>query len=275
MPRLAAELRGPERQACPGQRAEGAIQSLDRALDILATLAAERRPLGCSELERRLGLHKTTVFRLLQTLERRGFVVKNPETRRYWLGFKLLEYADAMLRSLDLKDVFLPHLRRLSEQTGETTGLFVRSGYRRVCIAQVESTQEVRRVLAIGQPLPLYPGSSGKVILAHLPRAELEAALDDLRREGDAPSDGDWSTVLAKLESVRKQGYATSLDEPTPGAWAISAPIRRGPRDLLAILSVSGPRERYLAPHRRRCQEHLLATARDVTRQLGLSEQAD
>ena len=146
----------------------------ERALDVLICFIGADGELGVSEIARRLGIDKSSVHRFLMALKHKGFVVDNPRTRRYSLGFRALELGRALTLQMNLEQQALPFLRELRDVVGETTGLSVRVGNRRVHIIQAESTHEIRRSIQIGSPLPLHVGANGKILLAALPAEERE-----------------------------------------------------------------------------------------------------
>ena len=180
------------------------------------------------------------MHRLLASLEGKGFIVRNPATEKYGLGFRVWELSANLARSDDPGTILLPEMERLRDTLGETVSLYVRDGLERDRIQAVQSNQAVRRVAPVGARLPLYVGASSKVLVAFAQR-EVEEQLHAAE---------DWPVWLAKtayadqLVEVRKLGYAISIEEREPGAAAVSAPIFDRSHKLVAALSVSGPSNR-------------------------------
>ncbi|BBI35749.1 IclR family transcriptional regulator [Cohnella abietis] len=220
------------------------VRAVERALDVLLCFASGHE-WSLTEIAGRIGLHKSTVHRLLATLEDRGFVTRDVATERYRLGLSVLELSANLSRSDDPSVVLLPEMERLRDQLSETISLYVRDRTERVRIQAVQSMQAIRRVATVGARLPLSVGASSKVLLAFS-----EAGV-----RGIVMSDPAWPALLNRedfgkqLDEIVAAGYATSFEEREPGAAAVSAPIFNRSGKLVAALSVSGPSNR-LTPNR-------------------------
>lgn len=216
------------------------VRAVDRALDLLLCFA-EETDLGLTELAERAGLHKSTAFRLMASLEAKGFVTRNPVTDKYRLGFRILELSANVAQSDDLSLIMLPEMERLRDQIGETVSLYVRDGFERIRIQAVQSREAVRRVAPVGVRLPLYVGASSKVLVAHAG----PGFVAEWRARGNWPEGFDLDAFLAQLDQVLKQGFATSFEERETGAAAMAVPIFDRSGRLAAALSVSGPSSRF------------------------------
>lgn len=160
------------------EQEKGTVRAVERALDILLCFAGSDAELGLSDISKRLGLHKSTVHRLLASLESKGFIRRHSSADKYRLGWSVLELVSNVYQSDALSSIVLPEMTRLRDQIGETISLYVRSGTERIRIQAVESNQPVRRVANIGMRLPLHVGASGKVLLAFS-----KESFEDLVRE--------------------------------------------------------------------------------------------
>lgn len=220
------------------------VQSIDRTLDVLEALSARRVPTGISDLAHQVGLHVSTVHRLLATLVDRGYVRQDPETSRYHLGSRVFALASAADVHLDVRLVARPFLERLMRAASETANLVTATSEEVVYIDQVESTHLVKMFTQPGMRAPLYCTGSGKVILAHRPRAEAEPVLAGPFRRQTARTIGSREELEAELEAIRLNGYALDDEEMEDGVRCIAVPVfdRRG--DVTAALSVSGPTTR-------------------------------
>lgn len=243
------------------------VQVIERALDILETLSGEPRSL--SEICRETGLSKGTVFRLLAGLSHRSVVLKDPTAATYMLGPGLLRLAQGALSGVSAITVLgRPTLKALSELTGETVALHVRTGIERVCIDEIPSPQSIRYTSSVGSEAPLYVGSAGKVLLAFADEQELDRALTLMDRAFEI----DRGRLEAELRQVAKDGYAISCGERVAGASAIGIPVHVGP--VFFSLSVLGPTTRlpkkrlleFLEPMREASAslDHLLGDVRPV-----------
>jgi len=222
-------------------RPAGAVQSLDRALDVLERLAHAEGPLGVGELGELTGLPQGTVHRLLQGLHQRGYV-RRDASRKYSLGTASLRLADAAQRSLvRTARPFLAELVRLS---GETANLAVLEGDDVVYVGQVSSPHTLRMFAEVGRHVPPHSTAVGKVLLAAQP-VDRAAAL--LRRTGlpaRTPSTiTDLGAFLAELELVRERGWAADEEEQETGVRCVAVPV--GGPGVVAALSVSGPADRF------------------------------
>lgn len=193
-----------------------------------------------TEIAEHVGLHKSTVHRMLATLEEKGFIERDRSTDRYHLGLKVWELSANLSRTDDQATIWLPELVRLRDQLGETVSIYVRDGAERIRLQAVQSNQPVRRVAPVGVRLPLYAGASSKVLIAYEEPSMQESLLQSIAW----PQTVDLEQYRQQLLEVQAQGYATSFEEREEGAAALSAPIFDRNGKLGAALSVSGPASR-------------------------------
>jgi len=239
------------------------VRAVDRALDVLLCFA-ETPQLTLSEIAARTGLHKSTAHRLLASLEAKGFVARETGGDKYRLGYRIWELSANYSREDDPGVRLLPEMEKLRDLVGETVSLYVRDGLERVRIQAVQSLQAVRRVAPVGARLPLNVGASSKVLIAFEEPGVRASILDAL----------DWRHVdrghfERQLEDIRRQGYATSMEEREPGAAAVAAPIFNRDRKLVAALSVSGPVSRFTPDAVREHARHVMEAARRMGMMLG------
>lgn len=218
------------------------VRAVERALDILLCFT-EESDLGLTELASRVGLHKSTVHRLLASLEGKGFVIRDPSSEKYKLGYRVWELSANLMQSDDMSVVVLPEMERLRDIVGETISLYVRDGHERIRIQAVQSRQAVRRVAPVGARLPLVVGASSKILVAYADKSNQNQLLDEIIW----PEGIDRLAFERQLEHIREVGYATSIEEREPGAAAVAAPIYNRTGQLIAALSVSGPANRLTA----------------------------
>jgi IclR family acetate operon transcriptional repressor len=229
-----------------GEAERAGVKSLDRAIEVLFFLAAN--PPDCSILTISCGLGTTpsTVHRILTTLSQRGLVEQDPITRRYGIGVQTLRLAAAYRQRVRLQTVALSSMRRLRDATGETINLHIASGSSFVCIEQVESLHQVRRVVDPGMSQPLeFRGASGKVLYSWLPFDDQQRLQRDWRAE-QSLAERPWLNrdIPALAAEIRGRGFAISSEEGVPGVAAVSAPIFDVSGAVTAALTVSGPVDR-------------------------------
>jgi DNA-binding IclR family transcriptional regulator len=208
---------------------------LDRSMTVLE--AVERGARSFTQIVEATGLTRSTTHRLVKALEEHGLLMA-AGGRGYRLGPRLLALAAAAMRDLPLRDLAHPALERLALETAESTQLYVRDGDRRVCIDAVESTAELRTIVAVGASLPLTKGSAGKVLLAwagERDRERLVATVEDPH---------EMATLQRQIALVRRRGWASSVGERETGVASVSAPVFDRREMLIAAVSVSGPANR-------------------------------
>jgi len=217
------------------------IQSIQRAAAILRSFTEAEPELGVIELGRRLGLHKSTVSRILSTLQAEGLVGQNAETGKYRLGVGLISLAGVALGRLDVRGLSQPHLNRLAELSEETVNVTIRDGDECVNIERIASPKPIQYVGWIGRRTPLHCTASGKVLLAHLTLEEREAILPATLALFTAKTIVDRQVLEQSLPAIYSQGYAIVHDEFEEGFSAIAAPIYDHEQQIVGTVSISGP----------------------------------
>jgi len=239
------------------------VRAVERALDILLCFTDES-DLGLTELASRVGLHKSTVHRLLASLEGKGFIIRDPASEKYKLGYRVWELSANLMQSDDMSVVLLPEMERLRDVVGETISLYVRDGQERIRIQAVQSRQAVRRVAPVGARLPLVVGASSKILVAFADKAIQNELL-----EGIVWPEGMSKKAFSKqLEHILEAGYATSIEERELGAAAVAAPIYNRTGQVVAALSVSGPANRLTADKMREQANIIMESARLMGRMI-------
>lgn len=238
-------------------------QSLTRALRILGELGERGRTLD--ELADTIGVHKTTVLRLLRTLEAERFV-RREDRHQYSLGSRLFELGSVALEHHRIRDVALPHLHRLGEATGgQTVHLAAFENTGAVYIAKVDSTTAVRMYSRVGLPAPLHATAVGKVLASELAPGALERALAATTfkpftaRTIVTPED-----YRQELELVRDRGWASDWEEHEGFINCIAAPVRDGTERIVAAVSVSVPEVIMDREGVRELLPHLLRTTAEI-----------
>jgi len=217
------------------------IHSLDKGLEVLERVA-QSGDLALSDLAHALDWDKSTVFRLLATVMRRGYVEQDPETKRYRLGFRILYLENRLFRTLDLPRVCRDTLLRLAQRTGESAHLATMRRRQVIVLAQQDSPERVAANSYIGMAEPLHCTALGKALLMQLPVETQRATLDGLELRAYTPStitSAEW--LLRHIEKVHGQGFATDEDEYDPQIRCVAVPVEiPGSRDVYA-LGLSGP----------------------------------
>ncbi len=250
------------------ESAQAGVQSVDRALRILGMLA-QHEALGVTEVASSLGVHKSTAFRLMATLESHDLVEQRSDRGKYRLSGGVRRLAGATAVRLDLVEESRPVTRALAAKVGETVTVMVRAGHEALYVDQVSGQAGKQRRSWVGQRIPLHATSNGKVLLAHAPGP----FVDEVLARGLAPITPATVTeahkLRAELERVRDQGYAVAVDELERGLTAIAAPVRVVDGSVAASVSVSGPSRRVPASGLGEVGDRVRTAAADISARLG------
>ncbi len=243
------------------------VQSVDRAVTILEILARTGES-GVTEIATELGVHKSTAFRLVATLESHGVVEQNEDRGRYRLGVGLLRLAGATTARLDVVQEARPICKALAAATGETVNIAVLSDRSAFYLDQVAGSSALQSHNWVGQHIPLHATSNGKVLLSALEPERLKEVLGSLAAYTSLTITK-RSELRKEVERVREQGYAVAVDELEIGLTAVAAPIRNAHGDGIASMSVSGPTFRLTGDRIDEVVELLVDAAIEVSRRLG------
>jgi DNA-binding IclR family transcriptional regulator len=245
--------------------ANTSIRAVERAVELLFCLGGRDGSRSLEHLAREIGCSKSTVHRLLGTLEGLGAVAveRDGHYRRYRLGPRIRELGREGWAQIDLRQIAQPHLSALRDESEETVTLHLVEGDAHVVVEQVESPQEIRRILPMGQRTPLLRGATAKAILAFMPGERVRTILAATRVDDyEGPTD-------QELADIRSLGYSFSLAERIPGGSSISAPVLDRSGQVTAALSISGPSFRFTPARALRCAPGLLAVAERISASLG------
>ena len=248
---------------------DGLSTSAVRAFELLDRVAdAGPEGITLAKLSAAMPKARSTTHRYVTTLLTLG-ALRRDATGRLHLGLKLLELAVGLLEDHDLRSVAMPFLRELGERTGETVHLGIPSDGHVVYIAKVESSHSVRLVSRIGAQVALHCTAMGKAILAHLPPAELQAALALPRPIRTLHTITERDELLAEIETIRATGVALDREENELGVSCVGAAIVDSRSVPVAAISVSGPIGRLTPQRCEQISPLVLETARRIGRALG------
>ena len=230
--------------AAPKNSSEGGVAAVDRAFTILSVFDNDRRSLPLAEISRRTGLYKSTILRLMSSLEKAGFMRRLADGE-YTIGHEPLRLAQVYQASFRLRDSVYPVLEALTEESGETSSFYVIENGSRVVLFRVEPKRAVRFSIHEGDRFPLHAGASGKILRAFGPSAD------------------------RALGEVREQFWASSFGERDPDTASISAPVFGVGNGFKGALTLSGPSERFNKEQMQAARLHLLKRAAQATSLLG------
>lgn len=215
------------------------IQSIERAISVLNLFKHHARPLGLAEIAESLGLVKTTVHTIVKTLEENGFLLKDRATRRYQLGFALLELGSIQAANLEINQRASVHLRQLANQTDQVCRVGIWDANSVFITMTVEPQGTNRLTRQLGPRLPGYCTALGKAILAHLPTTDINAYLDTVERRAYTPQTiTDKQELMKELNMIRQRGYSISRKEILPHQAGIGAPVRNAAGKVAGSISM-------------------------------------
>jgi DNA-binding IclR family transcriptional regulator len=218
-------------------------QSLERGLDILEMIEAESGDIGVRELARRLGLSPTIVQRLVSSLAVRGYIEKNLETSRYRLGHRSMILGASGERGVDYAATARRELDRLAHEHHLNGFVAVLRGGRAIYLLAVQAESPVAIRVSLGSEMPLHSTAAGKVLLASLDDGEARKLVGRAKLAAITPHTiTDPAALIASLAKVRRQGYATVVEENIPGVLSVGAPITDRGGNVVAALSVAFPK---------------------------------
>jgi DNA-binding IclR family transcriptional regulator len=246
------------------------IQSVSHSLDVLEQFSGDAEELGVTELSKRLRLHKNNVFRLLATLESRGYIEQNRATENYRLGIRCLQLGQSYVQHMGLLRQARPIMADLVRQVRETTYVAVLRRGSVVPVEVIEADRPVRIVSQLGEALPLHGTAAGKAYLAFEPEDDLRALLPDGLARFTDKTVTDRQVLLQQLRSVAACGYAVDLGEHVEDIRAVAAPVRDYARSVVGALAVAAPAVR-LTPERieKEVAPLVLKAGRELSSRLG------
>ncbi len=224
---------------------EKPVQSVERTLRILETLAEWGDPMNLSEISSHLNLTNSTTHRLLRTLIMRGFAQQDPLSGKYKLGIKTFSIGNTALYMLDIRTVARAYLHLLAKEHQETSSLAILDNWDVVYIDQVEPEKMVRSTVRLGSRAPAHCSAAGKALLAVLQEEELETFFKNCELErytsNTIVTAGDFREELLKAGRL---GFALDLEETEDGIRSVAAPVFNHDGSPVAALGVSGPSSR-------------------------------
>ena len=220
------------------------IQSVSHALDVLEQFSGEQDELGVTELSKRLKLHKNNVFRLLATLESRGYIEQNKATDNYRLGIHCLQLGQIYVSQMGLLRQARPIIESLASRANETAFVAVLRKASVVPLDAVEAKRPVRMTARVGDALPLHCTAAGKVQLAVISDADRRQALTEGLAKFTEQTITDHAALQQQLKKIAETGYSIELGEHIAEVHSIAVPIRDYTRNVVGSLSVSGPAHR-------------------------------
>ena len=241
------------------------IRAVGRALAIFDAFDNEHLSLSLQEIAERIRMPKTTAFRLVNTLERAGFLIRM-DNQQYCLSLKVARLGGLVRSTLSIREIARPIMLEVNKQTQETITLNTVMGTDRMVLEVVDTPSPLMSMARLGQHMPLLLGASARVIMAYMEPDELERVLKANAKVAEI----DRPALERELARFRKQGYALSRGQRVPGLTAISVPLFDINGKVSNSLSLTGPSIR-VDPIDLDLAEIMMTAGRDISTRLGAS----
>jgi len=249
------------------------IQSVSHALDVMEQFNGNVDEIGVTELSKRLKLHKNNVFRLLATLEARGYIEQNKITENYRLGLKCLQLGQTFIHQLGLLLQARSTLEDLVKLTKESAFVAIRKGTAIVPLEFVEPARPVRVVSFLGTALPSHCTAAGKVYLVFESEGGLSQALPERLDRHTEKTITDRQLLAEQMRNVSETGYAIDQGEFSEDISSVAVPVRDYTRTLVGALGVAGPGHRLSSETiKQEIAPKLLRAGSELSKRLGYPE---
>lgn len=240
------------------------IRAVERALAIFDAFDPEHTGLSLQEIGRRIGLSKATTYRLVNTLDQAGYLVRL-DNNQYCLSLKLVRLAGMVRSNLSIREIVRPIMSALVKETGETITLNTIAGHERLCIEVFDTPSPLMNIVRQGERVPLVYGATAKILLAYMSEADVDAAI---RAVPGGEAAIDRPALLRQLAKFRRQSYALTRSDRVEGITAIAVPIRTLQDEVRYSLAVTGPSVR-IDPRQSEFIPLMVEAGKDVSNHLG------
>lgn len=246
------------------------VQSVDRALEIIDILQDEPQGLGVTSLSKKMGVSKSTIYRLLSSLLNKEYVRKNRETQKYHLGLRLMQLGQTVTNQIDIRQIASPVMERLVQDTGETVHLVVQNGNEIVYIDKIESQATIRMFSNIGKRAPMHCTGVGKAILSGLSDEKVENIIkENGLKKFTNNTITDPQVLKEHLNEIQMAGYSIDDEEHEMGIKCAASPIFNFKGEVVAGISVAGPIMRVDEHKIELMAKEVLKASKEVSESLG------
>lgn len=245
------------------------LKTVDKALNAVDFLAVFGGKVGVRELAEYLSIDKSSMHRLLTTLEQHGYVAQDPITGKYQLGTRVFEVGAVLLNQINLRAAAHAHLERLARETGEGVHLAVESADQCAYVDKIEGEKALRSSSQLGWRQPLHCTALGKVLLAYLPDHRIDHLLRTEELKPLTPyTITDPDRLVAQLSEIRRTGIALDHQEIEVGLCCVAAPIFGTGGQVVGAVSIAGPVQRFGPERLPQLSQLVRRTAKAISRDL-------
>jgi DNA-binding IclR family transcriptional regulator len=245
------------------------VRAVQRIFSIFESFTRDKSSLSLQEIAASIELPKSTAFRIVQSLEQAGYLVRL-ENQKYCLSFRFTRLAGVVRSTLGIREIARPIMSELAEKTKETISIHTVSGRNRVCIDAIATAPSpLRNVVQPGEQVPLGLGSASKVLMAYMSKSQVALIAGSIARRSK------WTKadLLADIAKAGEQGYAVSHGERLLGVSAVSAPIKDANDEVQYCISIGGPSVRMQTNEKEFVRQAVRAAA-SISLQFGGKEQS-
>ena len=248
---------------------EHGVQSIERALDIIEAVAANKNSSVLTEIAEKVGLHKSTAYRIISTLLKRGYLKKNADGT-YKIGLKLIEAVSYYIDSLELQTEVRPYIAQITAKFGLTSHLGILESDKVVYIEKMDIFSNIKLYSQIGLRMHAYCSSLGKCLLANFSNTQLRSIMGKTEFTRFTPNTITTIEALQKeIDSVRQRGWAIDDEEFEIGHRCIGAPVYDYRGDIIAAISASGSTTILTNERIPEIVEYLKQTAAEISQNMG------
>ncbi|MGF6376322.1 IclR family KDG regulon transcriptional repressor [Clostridiales Family XIII bacterium PM5-7] len=248
------------------------VQSIERALDIIEAVATEQKGLGLTEISGKVDLHKSTAYRIISTMVKRGYLDKTTDNN-YKIGLKLIEAVSCYINSLELQTEARPFVAQITAKLGLTSHLGILDGDKVVYIEKMDVVSTVRMYSQIGLRMHAYCSSLGKCLLSNYSKDEIDTIMKDCGFIKFTPNTiSSLDQLHQEIAKVRKQAWAMDDEEYEIGHRCIGAPIYDYRGDIIAAISASGDKHVLTDDRIEEVAEYVKMTALEISKDMGYVE---
>lgn len=246
------------------------VAVLDKTFKIIFFLEESKTAVGLTEISRKTEINKATCYRILQTLTTYNIIETGEQPGTYQLGIGLLKLGETVQRRINVREIALPYLKELTNNTDITSYLCILHHDKSLCVERIEGSHAKILLLNVGDEWPLHIGGAPRAMLAYLEEEKIEDILSNIEdtehteHASNVPSD--YQSIL---QSVRETGYNTSYDDVLSGISSIGAPIFNQIGDVVAAVSLSNISSLIHPDTENVLAEQLLKTTNKISRALG------
>jgi IclR family KDG regulon transcriptional repressor len=247
------------------------IKSTVKSLKVLELFSPQKREWSVQDMAEMLRYHKSSIQRIVSTLEREGFLKRVQSNRGvYRLGPQVLFLGSIADMSTDLRSVARPIMAQLVKRVQETSYLCILEGNQCLYVEKVESSQPIQIIHAVGKRNPLHCTGVGKALMSGMTEQEIRKFVSAGRLKSFTPHTiTKVDSLLLEIEQIRKSGVAYDLEELDLGVECVAAPIHNHAGRVVAAVSISGPAQRFTPEVLPRFEKEVRACARAVSWELG------